>query len=134
MVTVDLPPDPKSATRARALTRDYLQSSCPPEAIEVAALLVTELVTNAVLHARTPIVVVVKSSPGVVFLAVNDEAAGDPIARDYAVDAATGRGIKLVRELSSRWGVDRSDAGKRVWCEITFPTMGESSIDGAART
>ena len=133
MVTVDLPPDPKSATRARTLTRDFLESSCPPEAIEVAALLITELVTNAVLHARTPIVVVVESSPGVVFLAVNDEAAGDPIARDYGVDAATGRGIKLVRELSSRWGVERLDPGKRVWCEITFPTA-ESRADGGLGT
>ena len=130
MVTLDLPPEPKSATRARSLTRDYLQSSCPPEAIEIAALLVTELVTNAVLHARTPIVVVVESSPGVVFLAVNDQASGDPIARDYGVDAATGRGIKLVRELSTRWGVDRSEAGKRVWCEITFPISAASNADG----
>jgi anti-sigma regulatory factor (Ser/Thr protein kinase) len=134
VVTLDLPPEPKSATRARTLTRDYLQTSCPPDAIEIAALLVTELVTNAVLHARTPIVLVVESSPGSVFLAVNDKAAGEPIARDYGVDAATGRGIKLVRELSSRWGVERSDAGKRVWCEITFPTAIESNIDGGRGT
>ena len=132
MVTVDLSPEPKSATRARTLTRDYLQSVCPPEAIEIAALLITELVTNAVLHARTPIVVVIESSPGTVFLAVNDEAATEPIARDYAIDAATGRGIKLVRELSTRWGVDRSGDGKRVWCEITFPTSAESRADGGA--
>jgi anti-sigma regulatory factor (Ser/Thr protein kinase) len=130
VVSLDLPPEPKSATRARSLTREYLQSSCPPEAIEVAALLVTELVTNAVLHARTPIVVVVDSSPGVVFLAVNDGSGVDPIAREYSVDAATGRGIKLVRELSTRWGVERSDDGKRVWCEITFPTSAESRADG----
>jgi anti-sigma regulatory factor (Ser/Thr protein kinase) len=130
VVTLDLPPEPKSATRARSLTRDYLQSSCPPEAIEVAALLVTELVTNAVLHARTPIVVVVDASPGVVFLAVNDGSGVEPITRDYSVGAATGRGIKLVRELSTRWGVERSDAGKRVWCEITFQTSAES--DGGA--
>jgi anti-sigma regulatory factor (Ser/Thr protein kinase) len=133
VVTLDLPPEPKSATRARTLTRSYLESSCPPDAIEVAALLVTELVTNAVLHARTPIVVVVESSPGVVFLAVNDQAAGEPIARDYGVDAATGRGIKLVRELSTRWGVERSEAGKRVWCEITFPTAAESTAHAGAR-
>ena len=129
MVTVDLPPEPKSATQARSLTRDYLQSSCPREAIEIAALLITELVTNAVLHARTPIVVSVESSPGTVFLAVDDKAAGEPVARDYGIDAATGRGIKLVRELSTRWGVDRSGVGKRVWCEITFPTSAEVRAD-----
>ena len=134
MVTVDLPPEPKSATRARTLTRAYLQPSCPREAIDIAALLITELVTNAVLHARTPIVVVVESSPGAVFLAVNDQSAGEPIARDYGIDAATGRGIKLVRELSTRWGVDRSGTGKRVWCEITFPTSADSRADGASGT
>jgi anti-sigma regulatory factor (Ser/Thr protein kinase) len=127
VVTLDLPPEPRSATRARTAARDYLQSSCPPEAIDTAALLVTELVTNAVLHARTPIVVVIESSPGLVFLAVNDGSGAEPIAREYGIDAATGRGIKLVRELSTRWGVERSGRGKRVWCEIAFPTPVEAS-------
>jgi anti-sigma regulatory factor (Ser/Thr protein kinase) len=134
VLSLDLPPEPTSATRARTVTRGYLQSSCPPEAIEVAALLVTELVTNAVLHARTPIIVVVESSPGAVFLAVNDGSRADPIARNYGVDAATGRGIKLVRELSTRWGVERSDAGKRVWCEITFPTSAKSAAVSSTGT
>ena len=59
MVKVDLPPEPRSATRARQLTREQLAASCPEEAVEVAALLVTELVSNAILHARTDIVLIV---------------------------------------------------------------------------
>jgi anti-sigma regulatory factor (Ser/Thr protein kinase) len=133
VVTLDLPPEPRSATRARTLAREYL-GGCPPEAVEIAALLVTELVTNAVLHARTPIVVVVDRSPGRVYLAVSDGSDAQPIARDYGIDAATGRGIALVEELSTRWGVERSPSGKQVWCELDFPVSAAAGARSDAAT
>ena len=72
MVKLDLPPEPRSATRARQVTREQLAASCPEEAIEIAALLVTELVSNAVLHAQTDIVLMVDVTPGRVVLRVRD--------------------------------------------------------------
>jgi len=121
VVKLDLPPEPRSATTARQVTRQHLASACPREAVETAALLVTELVTNAVLHARTAIVLVVDVSPGRVVLRVSDGSALEPIERRFAPDAATGRGIALVQKLATTWGVERSETGKEVWCEIEFP-------------
>lgn len=83
-------------------------------------MLVTELVTNAVLHARTSIVLAIEAAPGRVVLRVADESDGEPFPRNYATDAATGRGIALVEELATSWGVERSARGKEVWCEIEF--------------
>ena len=125
MVTLDLPPEPRSATRARQLTREQLAALCPEEAIEVAALLVTELVSNAVLHARTDIVLMVDVAPGRVILRVRDGSKATPVQHGYGVEAATGRGIALVEQLASAWGVDRSEEGKEVWCRIDFPVAAD---------
>ena len=123
MVTLDLPPEPRSATRAREVTREHLAGTCPKDAVEIAALLVTELVTNAVLHARTAIMVGIEASPGHVMLRVTDGSEAQPVRRNYATDASTGRGIKLVEALASSWGVERSASGKAVWCQIDFPPV-----------
>ena len=133
MVKVDLPPEPRSATRARQLTREQLAAACPEEAVEVAALLVTELVSNAILHARTDIVLIVDVVPGRVVLRVRDGSDVAPVARGYGPEAATGRGIALVEQLASEWGVDRADGGKEVWCRIDFDAALDSpSADEAA--
>jgi anti-sigma regulatory factor (Ser/Thr protein kinase) len=121
VVTLDLPPEPTSATVARRVTRKHLAVACPSEAVEVAALLVTELVSNAVLHARTAIVVAVDCTPGRVSIRVADQSAALPRRRTYGSNASTGRGIALVDELATAWGVERSLHGKEVWCEIEFP-------------
>ena len=130
MVTLDLPPEARSATRARQITRQHLAASCPQEAIDIASLLVTELVTNAVLHARTAIVLVVDVSPGRVLLRVGDRSNAKPVRRDHGTDASTGRGIALVDQLASSWGVDRSGRGKEVWCQIDFPVDAGANTDG----
>jgi anti-sigma regulatory factor (Ser/Thr protein kinase) len=50
--SVELPPEPASATQARRQAREELASIFPPDALDTVALLVIELVTNAILHAR----------------------------------------------------------------------------------
>jgi anti-sigma regulatory factor (Ser/Thr protein kinase) len=134
VVTLDLPPEPRSATRARQVTRQHLAASCPQEAIDIASLLVTELVTNAVLHARTAIVLIVDVAPGRVLLRVCDESNAKPVLRHHGTLAITGRGIALVDELASSWGVDRSRRGKEVWCEIDFAvdTGADADSDGVS--
>jgi anti-sigma regulatory factor (Ser/Thr protein kinase) len=121
VVSVDLPPEPSSATRARRLAREFV-SECPPDVIDVVALLVTELVTNAVLHARTQLHLTVQAEPGVVRLTVEDRSLGTPVVRNYDTDDVTGRGLALVDMFATRWGVDARPDGKSVWCEIDIPT------------
>ena len=118
MLSVDLPPEPSSATRARTLTRERLETSYSRQTLEVVALLVTELVTNAILHARTPFQLTLESQPHAVRICVEDQSAEQPTLRRYDSDAVTGRGLALVEQLASSWGVDTTPDGKVVWCEV----------------
>jgi anti-sigma regulatory factor (Ser/Thr protein kinase) len=118
VLTVDLPPEPSSASRARALARERFGTSCSGEALETIALLVTELVTNAILHARTRLQLTVESRAGYVRISVEDESDDQPALQRYETDAVTGRGLALVEQLASAWGVDATPSGKSVWCEV----------------
>jgi anti-sigma regulatory factor (Ser/Thr protein kinase) len=118
VLSVDLPPEPSSATRARALARERLEQSCSSDTLDTVALLVTELVTNAILHARTPLQLTVESRPGSVRIRVEDESNERPALRHYESDAVTGRGLALVERLASSWGVETTPSGKAVWCEV----------------
>jgi anti-sigma regulatory factor (Ser/Thr protein kinase) len=86
--------------------------------LDTVALLVTELVTNAVLHACTPLQLQIETRSDHVRLCVEDTSERQPELRNYATDAVTGRGLALVEALSSSWGVETTPTGKTVWCEI----------------
>jgi anti-sigma regulatory factor (Ser/Thr protein kinase) len=118
VLSVDLPPEPASATRARRLARDRLTVLCTPDMLETVSLLVTELVTNAILHARTPLRLVIEAHPDRVRICVEDSSPQQPEVHHYGTDAVTGRGLALVEQLASSWGVDTTLTGKVVWCEI----------------
>jgi anti-sigma regulatory factor (Ser/Thr protein kinase) len=120
VLSVDLPPEPSSATRARTLARQRLEASCSNETLETVALLVTELVTNAILHARTPLLLTMESGPDAVRISVEDRSREEPALQRYDADAVTGRGLALVDELASSWGVDTTPWGKIVWCEVSI--------------
>ena len=120
MLSVELPPEPASASRARQLARERLRVVCSPEALDTVALLVTELVTNAILHARTPLQLLIETRPHHVRVCVEDASPQAPELRHYATDAVTGRGLALVEHLATSWGVDRTPTGKAVWCEIAI--------------
>lgn len=91
----------------------------PDETRETVALLVTELVTNAILHARTPMQLTMEARPGCVRICVEDESRERPEVRHYESDAVTGRGLALVEHLASSWGIDTNSSGKVVWCEVS---------------
>ena len=118
MLSVDLPPEPSSATRARTIAREQLEAAVSSDTIEVIALLVTELVSNAILHARTPLQLTLESRPDHVRICVEDHSDEQPAVRHYDADAVTGRGLALVEQLASSWGVDTTPEGKVVWCEV----------------
>lgn len=81
-----------------------------------AALVLSELATNAVLHAGTRFTVALGlDDSGVLRLEVTDGSARVPRQRHYGLDATTGRGLGLVGSLSSDWGVQREGAGKTIW-------------------
>ena len=133
MSTIELPPEPTSPGAARRFVTDELarRDGAP---IDVAALLVSELVTNAVLHARTPMVVTVTIRDGLVRVGVQDGSPTLPALREYDRSAATGRGLQMVERLASRWGVDVNDGSKTVWFELALADASatEAGEDGSA--
>ena len=96
-----------------------------------AQLVVSELATNAVLHAGTPFTVRLTLSGPAVRLEVEDGVSRAPRERHFGPDATTGRGISLVSELSTSWGVSMRPGGKCVWCELTTgPAPDRTRFDG----
>jgi anti-sigma regulatory factor (Ser/Thr protein kinase) len=93
----------------------------------VALLVVSELVTNAVLHGAEPIHVCVSRHSDSLRIEVSDgDAHTSPIdpLRPRAYDEPGGRGMQIVNALSRGWGVTRHDDGKTVWAEVGLKTPG----------
>jgi anti-sigma regulatory factor (Ser/Thr protein kinase) len=89
--------------------------------LENAQLLVTELATNAVVHARSPFSVVARADASGVRLSVRDASRVRPTLRGDFPTATSGRGLRLVAALSANWGVDVTADGKTVWAELKRP-------------
>jgi len=88
------------------------------DVVEIAQLLTSELVTNALQHGAGAITIEVSRSPKLLRVSVDDESDGRPRRSTAAVDEIRGRGLMLVEALASRWGVLARDGGKRVWFEL----------------
>ena len=98
-------------------------------------LLVSELATNAVKHARSVFTVTVSGSPGGVRVEVADDDPRQPKAEIAGGWAQSGRGLFLVQSLATRWGVERArEGGKRIWFEVpnvaSAPEIGKDRATG----
>jgi anti-sigma regulatory factor (Ser/Thr protein kinase) len=85
---------------------------------DVVVLLTSELVTNAILHARTDIELVVRCESATIRIEVDDHSPRLPVPRHAAADASSGRGLTLVNLMSGAWGVEERPSGKAVWFEV----------------
>ena len=112
-----LPAEARSAARARALIAQRL-ADLPAEALEVVLLLTSELVTNAVRHARGPVEVHLARNDRDVRVEVEDRSPERPVVRPLDQEALNGRGLLLVDGLASGWGVQPTETGKRVWFSL----------------
>jgi anti-sigma regulatory factor (Ser/Thr protein kinase) len=106
---------------ARRLTSATLQS-LPDDLASDAELVVTELVTNAVLHGAPPISFRLRGRRDRVRIEVLDAGQSIPLRSKGSPDGMTGRGLAVVESLSSAWGVEPADAGKLVWAELGKPS------------
>jgi anti-sigma regulatory factor (Ser/Thr protein kinase) len=96
--------------------------NCPETTVRDAALLVSELATNAVRHAATPFSVGLSLEGGVVTVEVADTGGGE-VARRETVDEG-GRGLNLVERIAQDWGVRRRLEGKAVYFRLPGPGRG----------
>ena len=151
--------EPIAAARARGFVGETLTGWKLADVAEDVQLAVTELVTNAILHARTPLVVTLCVADGLVEVAVTDHDPRTPRSRpqrsdlladldalDDLVDddpdprqrglhygpsgsVAAGRGLIILEAISSSWGVTRHPDGKDVWARLAVPEQWPFSDD-----
>lgn len=123
---LEIRPDPAEVGRARRWARSRLAGSgieADEPLAETLVLLVSELVTNAVVHTGRPAVLRLVlpgavTEEATVRLEVDDNCGRAPVPRCPDGDATGGRGLALVDGLADRWGWSREGAGKRIWCEL----------------
>ena len=123
---VTLPGLTSSVPTARRFVESVLSGWDHPELGWDAAMCVSELAANCALHARTTFTVRVELAGDVVRVEVSDGSTRIPSQRSYADESTTGRGLRLVGEYSTSWGVDLHEAGKTVWLLLSA----RSSDDG----
>jgi len=118
-----LPPDPAAAGQARRWLTELLVRWDLADAADDLRVVVSELVSNAVLHARTILDVALSVAEGVLELSVSDRDPRSPRPRPQRSDdyATGGRGLVLVEALSDDWGIAERMGGKEVWFRVAAP-------------
>lgn len=119
-----LPGTPQSVSAARQVVRELLGDEHP--AIETTILLVSELVTNSVLHSRSGdpdgrVTLVLCTGPAGILIQVSDDGgSSEPHVSALCADGAEhGYGLLLVDALADRWGSICSPEGRVTWCRIS---------------
>lgn len=116
--SVHVPPEAESVKTVR----DFVEHCCADWGLgttrDVAVLLASELTTNSVRYARTPITVWLGHRSDRLVLSVEDASHSPATAQEPQPQDEGGRGLLLVREMSQRWGERDLPNGKRVWAEI----------------
>lgn len=129
-----LPPETTSVAAARRFVQDVLEDWGLTEVSWSCQQLISELATNAVIHARTEFTVEVSRDDAVLRVCVRDGSPTAPGVRRYGSDSTTGRGMRLVESMAADWGVERQGAGKSIWFAMDTATAGSTTTwdDGAA--
>ncbi|MFF3844874.1 ATP-binding protein [Streptomyces sp. NPDC002328] len=118
------PADPGAVRTARGAVRGQLRGWGLDNLGDLTALLVSELVTNALRHATGPIGVCLirpDGLDGVLLVEVSDPLPDPPREREPEPEDEGGRGLQLVASSSRRWGTRPGGTGKTVWFELAVP-------------
>lgn len=121
---INLEPDRQNVSRARKFAVEHAASAGHDDAADVVELLVSELVTNAILHAGTQVTLRLSHDDGVLRVEVRDGSSAKARQRNYGTEATTGRGLELIEALATDWGVDTDDSGKTVWFTVQVDELG----------
>jgi PAS domain S-box-containing protein len=126
--TVSLPAEPASAAAARRFVSKTLAEWGHPEQLDTACLLVSEIVTNAVRHARAPLELRLHLTTAEIITEITDDSTHLPQRHLAEPDDEGGRGLMLVDMLATRWGTRPADTGKTVWFTLAL-SRDQSDID-----
>jgi DNA-binding NarL/FixJ family response regulator len=117
-MTATLPPDVTSPRESRFLARDTLAGWCDPTVFADIELLISELVANGVEHAETHIDVRIAVTATTIRIEVSDRHPDLPVMRTPEAYESSGRGMRIVDQTATRWGVQARRTGKCVWFEV----------------
>lgn len=96
-----------------------------PSMVERAVTAVSELATNAVIHARTPFELRIRTEDERVWIGVVDSNPRQPLPPPFEAGLVSGRGLHVVAGLADEWGSELLDRGKVVWCAIERERVGQ---------
>ena len=115
-----VPRAPESSARLRSLLwTSFACWSCDADRIDDAALVLSELVGNAVRHAQGEVMQVrLRRTGDVLRIAVHDRSPRPPAPREVDFDDESGRGMHIIDALSARWGWEPRVDGKVVWADV----------------
>ena len=122
-------PDAASVAAARQFSTETAERWGLDDVVWTLTQVVSELATNAVIHARTDYTVTLHAISSSLRLTVEDRSRRVLRPRAYARTSTTGRGLRLVESLAADWGVDRAGIGKCVWAELAMTPSASSPAD-----
>jgi two-component sensor histidine kinase len=114
---------------APRMARNAVRQALPdadPRVVERAMLLTSELVTNAVIHAATPLTLDVTVGPTSVHVLVDDDDDRLPVP-SVSRGPHGGYGLQIVEQLADSWGTEPRSAGKSVWFELALQLPPDAS-------
>jgi anti-sigma regulatory factor (Ser/Thr protein kinase) len=119
---ISLPQTAASPAEARYLVSRFADDNDLRDESGAALLVLSELVTNAVLHGAEPIEVYVSRDGDVLRIEVSDGGARTDgvVPRSQGDQRPGGRGLHIVNSLAQRWGTANNDTGKTVWAEMSL--------------
>jgi anti-sigma regulatory factor (Ser/Thr protein kinase) len=116
-VSLTLHPHPRAAASARRFVASVTEGLVDDERARDLEVMVSEIVSNGVLHAETTMELVVASYDSTIRIELVDRGPGSPQVRPEPGPTG-GYGLRIVEALARRWGVDNHPAGKIVWFEL----------------
>jgi anti-sigma regulatory factor (Ser/Thr protein kinase) len=122
IVETHLPSTLSSPQMARAFLRSTLETWKLDGFGEITELLVTELVANVVIHVGAPMTLRVQREASAMRVEIDDPSTEVPVVRHPDAADEHGRGVLLVDQLATAWGVEPRAEGKTVWFELDVST------------
>jgi anti-sigma regulatory factor (Ser/Thr protein kinase) len=125
--------DVRSSAGARRFMEETLRRWECADVLDIVNILVSELVTNAITHAKSEADVTVLLTPTAIRIEVTDTGTGTPHPKELVQEGTSGRGLAIVEAMSSAWGVHPREQGKTVWFEVPRLDQSELSTADASR-
>ena len=134
MLKLDLGGSRQDARLARRFLAEVLPRLGWEDRLDDADLMVSELIANVALHARSACTVTIVATDSTLRVDVADASPVLPQLRNFSIDATTGRGIRLIDTLAESWGAEPGpEGGKTVWFCMGRPVRERSNADVGSR-